>query len=104
MQTHETIREIKLQGWPLRLKTDRSEKTLELLKREVEGKIRLAQESHSHIPLEKALLLTCLQLAEDKFLLKKAAIQDLDRLESQARGILADLESPSDGAELEEAT
>ena len=96
--------EIRLQGYPLRLKTDRSGETIELLRAEVERKIKQAQEAPNHIPLEKALLLTCLRLAEDRFLLKKAVTQNLDRLESQAREILEDLESSSDGIELEEAS
>ena len=100
MQTYE----IKLQGCPLRLKTDQSGETLELLKAEVERKIKHAQNSHNRLSLEKALLLTCLQLAEDRFLLKKAITQNLDRLEAQAREVLEDLESSSEGIELEEAS
>ena len=99
MQTYD----ITIQGYPLKIKTEHDLETLEVLKSEVEHKIKNVLEDHPSLPLPKALLLTCLNIAEDKFLLKKELYKDLDRLNLQAQDILKDLESNSTPIRLEEA-
>jgi len=81
--------------------TEHKPKVFELLKSEVEKRLEEIQNSYSRISIEKVLFLTCLHLAEDKFLLKKAVDNKISRLESQAKSILKDLESSSKGSRLE---
>ncbi len=95
------IYEIQLCGYPLKLKTDHNKQTLETFKCEVEEKFQKIKKNHRSISLEKALFLTCLGFAEDRYFLKKAINQNLDHLESKARNVLKDLESSSQGINLE---
>ncbi|MGI9549351.1 MAG: cell division protein ZapA [Bdellovibrionales bacterium] len=87
--------EIRLCGYPLKLKTKHNKETLEFFKSEVEEKIKAIQDNHQNISIEKALFLTCLSFAEDRFFLKKAINKNLDRLESKAKSVLKGLESSS---------
>ncbi len=93
--------EIELCGYFLKLKTKHNKEILEVFKSEIEEKVEKIKENHTHISLEKALFLTCLCFAEDRYLLKKAINQNLDRLESKARNVLKGLESSSQGINFE---
>ena len=91
---------VKFQSQSFKLMTQHNRRDFQILKSEVESKWDEVQNSHKQISIEKALFLTCLLLAEDKFLLKKALDKNINSLESQARSILKDLESSSKGKRL----
>ena len=86
---------VEFQSESFKLMTEHDSKIFVSLKSEVENKLKEVQNSHKGISIEKALFLTCLCLAEDKFFLKKAIDKNINQLESQAKSILADLESSS---------
>jgi len=94
---------INLCGHLLKLKTEHNKETLNLFKFAVEEKLKDIQSSHQNISLEKALFLTCLCFAEEKYFLKEIIHKNLNGLESKARNVLKSLESSSQGINLEEA-
>ena len=85
--------DIAIQGYPLKIKTEHDSETLEVLKSEVDFKIKKILDDNPSLPLSKALLLGCLHLAEAKFLLKKEIYKDLDKLNLQANDLLKNLDS-----------
>ena len=89
--------DIEFQSQSFRLKTEHEKKAFQTLQSEVVKKLDEVQSSHKEISLERALFLTCLYLAEEKFLLKKAIDKNIDSLEFQAKSILSDLESSLHG-------
>ena len=100
MQTYQ----VNISGCPLKLKTEHDRATVDILKSEVELKIKDILNRHSNISLQKALILTCLHFAEGRFLLRKAICEKLDHLEFQAQDVLKGMESsvaPARGAEEE---
>ena len=88
MQTYQ----VNISGCPLKLKTEHDGATVDILKSEVELKIKDIQNRHSNISLQKALILACLHFAEGRFLLRKAVCEKLDHLEFQAQNVLKDME------------
>lgn len=88
---------VEFQSESFKLVTDHEPKVFTALKLEVESKLKEIQDSHKRISIEKALFLTCLYLAEDKFFLKKAIDKNINQLESQAKSILTDLEASNLG-------
>ena len=93
--------DVEFQSQCFRLKTDHGKEDFQALKSEVEKKVAEVQNSHEKISIERALFLTCLHLAEDKLLLKKAIDENIDSLESQAKDILKDIESSPNGKKFE---
>ncbi|MCZ0932818.1 MAG: cell division protein ZapA [Oligoflexia bacterium] len=91
---------VEFQSESFKLATEHDSKAFTALKSEVESKLKEVQNSHKGISIEKALFLTCLCLAEDKFFLKKAIDKNINQLESQAKSILADLEASNAGFEI----
>ena len=91
---------VEFQSESFKLVTEHDSKVFTALKSEVENKLKEVQRSHTGISIEKALFLACLCLAEDKFFLKKAIDNNINRLETQAKSILADLEASSSGFEI----
>ncbi len=93
--------DVEFQSQFFKLKTDHDKVVFEALRSEVEKKLNEIQNSYKKISVEKALFLTCLHFAEDKLLLKRAIDENINSLESQAKDILADLESSSGGTKFE---
>lgn len=92
---------VEFQTQSFKIMTEHDPEVFQNLRSEVEKKLKEIKSSYSRISIEKALFLTCLHLVEDKFLLKKALDKNINLLESQAKSILADLESSQKGAGLE---
>ncbi|MCY4321395.1 MAG: cell division protein ZapA [Bdellovibrionaceae bacterium] len=88
---------VEFQSESFKLVTDHDPTVFKALKLEVESKLKEIQNSHKRISIEKALFLTCLYLAEDKFFLKKAIDKNINQIESQAKSILTDLEVSNSG-------
>ena len=91
---------VEFQSESFKLMTEHDFKVFEGLKSEVENKLKEVQSSHKGISIEKALFLTCLCLAEDKFFLKKAIDKNINQLETQAKSILEDLSASNAGFEI----
>ena len=91
---------LEFQSQSFRLLTDHNEEDFQNLKSEVENKLNEIKKAHTNLSTEKALLLTCLSLAEDKLFLQKAVGKNIDQLESQAKSILKEIER-TPGSELE---
>lgn len=92
---------VEFQSQSFKIMTEHDPDAFQLLKSEVERKLAEIKNSYKRISIEKALFLTCLYLAEDKFFLKKAIDDNINNLESQAKSILEELESSSQGAGFE---
>ena len=82
---------IEFQNQSFKIKTEHDEKAFQALKSEVDQRVQEIQNLYKKISVEKALFLACLQLAEDKYLLKKALNENLNRLEIQAKSLLDEL-------------
>ena len=91
---------VEFQSESFKLVTDHDSKVFMSLKSEVDSKLKEIQNSYKGISIEKALFLTCLCLAEDKFFLKKAIDKNINQLESQAKSILEDLSASNAGFEI----
>lgn len=87
--------DIAIQGCPLKITTEHDLETVEVLKSEVDMKIKNILDDHPSLSLQKAFILGCLHLAEAKFLLRKEIYKDLDNLNLKAQDILKDLDSNS---------
>lgn len=92
---------VEFQSQSFKIMTEHDSKIFENLRSEVEKKLKEVQLSYNRLSIEKALFLTCLHFAEDKFLLKKAIDKNITNLEAQAKSILTDLESSPKEAGLE---
>lgn len=86
---------VNLAGQPLRLRSTHDQNTVDEILSTVESYLDQAKGQTSRY---NATLLTCLHLAEELYLLKKKAKQELDSLEVLARDHLSRLEI-SDGEE-----
>lgn len=87
--------QVEFQFNKFRVMTEHSSKVFQALKTEVDKKLAEVQNSNKGISIDKALFLTSLYLAEDKFFLKKAVDENINQLETQAKSILKDLETSS---------
>lgn len=85
--------EIQVGGFPLKLKSSHDAETVNELVKLVNEKVESALANHPSLSYQKAILLTCLHMAEDLVLLKRAALRELDLVEMQAKQIYVDLES-----------
>ena len=63
--------DIEFQSQFFKVTTEHDKEAFQALKSEVEKKMGEIQSSYEKISIEKALFLTCLHFAEDKFLLKR---------------------------------
>ena len=71
--------------------TKHSEEIFQTLQSEIDRKLKEVQNSNSGIAINKALILTCFQLAEDKYMLKQAINKNIHQLESQTKSLLEDI-------------
>jgi cell division protein ZapA len=95
--------EVEIVGIPLRLKSSHSEETVQQLVKLVNDKIQQSLNSTKSDSIQTALLLACLNLAEEFLMFKRKALNDLSTVESRALEIVANLEStqtPSVGLDL----
>jgi len=71
--------------------THHSKDVFQALRSEIDRKLEEVKNSNSKISINQALILTCFQLAEDKYLLKQAINKNVDQLEFQTKTLLKDL-------------
>lgn len=71
--------------------TRHKKELFEGLQNEVDKKLKKVQSSNSGISINKALILTCLQLAFDKHQLQQLLDENIDQLETQTRSLLKEI-------------
>ena len=82
---------ITFQSESFKIMTEHKEEVFQTLQDEVDRKLKKVQDSNSGISIKKALILTCLQFAEDKYLLKQIVDKNINDLESQTRSLLKEI-------------
>lgn len=87
------IYEVEVAGLPLKLRSSHEEATVKELIGLVDEKVKEAMSGSPNVSFQKALLLTCLHIAEDLVFLRRAALSELESLEAKANEVLSDLES-----------
>ena len=88
--------DVQIGGYSLKLKTDQKSEKVNQLVKVVEGKIKESLEGHSNLSIQKALILSCLNMAEDYVNLKSKTRQELDVIESKLITIKSLLKSFKD--------
>ena len=91
MQTDIKTYEVEIAGVPLRLKASHEQETVDEILKMVESQmdINLAKTS-----LRNSALLACLRLAEELYLLKAKAKEELDQLETLTLEHISHLKNP----------
>ena len=85
------VYDVQIGGYSLKLKTTHKTDKVEQMIQAVESRV---QESlKQNISVQKALILSCLNLAEDHFTLKEKTLQEITRLESKLQSIASLLKS-----------
>lgn len=88
-----TTFEVVIAGVPLRLRTSHPRSSVDQLVTLVDEKIQKALHATKSGSLQNAAILAALNLAEDLFVLKNEANQQLSRLEALTESVLNDLEA-----------
>ena len=87
------VYDVQIGGYSLKLKTSHKPDKVEKLIQVVEDKIGESLKAHSNISVQKALILSCLNMAEDFINLKESARQQIDQVESKAKSLASLLKS-----------
>lgn len=81
------IYDVQIGGYSLKLKTSNHPAHVKKLVQIVENKIGESLKTHSSISIQKALILSCLNIAEDYINLKNGVHSQLDQIESKAQSL-----------------
>lgn len=87
------IFEVELAGIPLKLRSSHDDQTVKDLVNLVDSRISQAMPKVKHGSLQTAAILAALNIAEELMLLKRQAVQQLERLEHKAEKIITSLET-----------
>jgi len=82
---------IKFESESFKIITEHKKELFEGLQNEVDKKLKTIQSSNSGISMNKALILTCLHLAFDKYQLKQLLDKNINQLESQTKSLLKEI-------------
>jgi len=94
LESHSSkIYDVQIGGYSLKLKADQGAKKVEQLIQAVETRVQASLKNNKNISIQKALILSCLNLAEDHVALKEQAFQEISQLESRLKSISALLKS-----------
>ena len=94
LESHSSkIYDVQIGGCSLRLKAHQKTDKVEQLIQTVETRVQESLKNNKNISMQKALILSCLNLAEDYFALKEQTLQEIDSLESKLQSITALLKS-----------
>lgn len=94
LESHSSkIYDIQIGGYSLRLKANQGTEKVEQLIQAVEERVQESLKNNKNISMQKALILSCLNLAEDHFALKEQTLQEINQLESKLQSISALLKS-----------
>ena len=89
----EKIYDVQIGGYSLKLKTSSKPDKVKKLIQIVEGEIGKSLKVHSNISVQKALILSCLNIAENYMDLKESTLHQLDQMEAKARSMISLLKS-----------
>ena len=87
------VYDVQIGGYSLKLKTSHKPDQVEKMVQFVEGKVSESLKSHSNISIQKALILSCLNIAEDYIHLREGVFSRLGPLESKAESLAQTLKS-----------
>ena len=93
LEKSSNIYDVQIGGYSLKLKTDQKSDKVKHLVQVVEERVRHSMNSNSNLSIQKALILSCLNMAEDYVNLKQSAKQELDLIESKLRSVQSLLKS-----------
>ena len=89
------VYEVHVAGLPLKLRSSHDSQTVTDLINLVDQKVKEAMSANTSASFQSAMVLACLNIAEELLLLKKTAVAELDRVEERARFVLDQLEEVS---------
>ena len=93
IQSSEKVYDIQIHGCSLKIKSDQGTKEVKHLIQMVEQKVQESLKNNRNISVQKALILSCLNLAEDHNTLKENVLKELSYLESKLQTIASQLKS-----------
>ena len=94
LESHSSkIYDVQIGGYSLRLKANQRTDKVEQLIQAVETRVQESLQNNKNISMQKALILSCLNLAEDYFTLKDRTLQEITHLESKLESMTALLKS-----------
>jgi len=85
--------ELSFGGLPFKLRTSHGEETVNELAEFVDGKLSQALQATKSGSFQSAAVLAALNIAEELILLKRKALQELDRIEERTQKISQELEN-----------
>ncbi len=85
--------DVQIGGVSLVLKSDHQPEKVEKLIQFVESKVANSIANNSNVSMQKALILSCLNLAEDYVNLKESARNQINQMESKILSLMSILES-----------
>ena len=71
--------------------TEHNKELFQALQDEVDQKLKTVQASNQGASINKALILTCLQLAFDKYQLQQVLDRNINNLENQTKSLLKEI-------------
>lgn len=92
-QISSKVYDVEIGGLSLQLKSDHQPDKVNKLIQLVESKVTESLKNHSNISAQKALILSCLSIAEDFSNLKEKACSKINKIESKMQSISTLLES-----------
>ena len=94
LESHSSkIYDVRIGGYSLRLKANQKTDKVERLIQTVEKRVQESLKNNKNISMQKALILSCLNLAEDHFAFKEQTLQEINHIESKLRSISTLLKS-----------
>ena len=87
------VYEVQIGGYSLKLKADQSAAQVAELVQTVESQVQESLKKSRGISVQKALILSCLNIAEDHLKMKKKALEEIQQMESKLRSIIHHLKS-----------
>ena len=91
LETQSSVYDIQISGYSLKIKSDQDIKKVKHLIQIVEGRV---QESlKNNVPTQKALILSCLNFAEDHYDLKENMLKELTYIKCKLQSIASQLKS-----------
>ena len=92
-QSSAKIYDIQISGCSLKIKSDQDTEQVKHLVEKVEKKVQESLKNNSNVSVQKALILSCLQLAEDHHTLKENVLKELFDVRSKLQTIASKLKS-----------
>jgi len=95
-RSQNTIYDIEIGGYSLKLKTDQKQERVEEIVKMVEDTFKKSLSKNSNLSVQKALILSCLSIAEDYYDFKQEAKKELNVMELRVSSIKSLIKSLKD--------